>query len=421
MSKLGWMSVSALCLIGFSTGCSEQHMAQMGQGPDPVAGGELTYYKDVLPIARRSCQGCHTPDGIAPFSLLSTSYAEAKDHAQKIAQNVQDRIMPPWMPDPSCGSFVDDRRLPDADIKTLVDWVAGGAIEGDPATTPPGGDAVAQHLDTVSATLEPAGVYTPIGDPNDPSKLDDYHCMIIDPKLAADQDVIATEVIPGVVREVHHVIMYTAPAADAKAKDDSTPEPGWTCFGGPGIGGNFSNLGMLGGWVPGMPPTKYPATTGIHLKQGDVIVMQVHYNLLNGPPLPDHTAIKLQYSPAPVDKRAVFFPAYDFGFSIPPHAEGYVSTASQNVPINVQAWGIIPHMHTLGRQISVKTPSTCLVDVSKWDFHWQQGYFYTQPISLAQGETATISCNWSNPTDNTVTFGEGTTDEMCLAFLYVTF
>ncbi len=424
MRSFSRMGVGAVGLLGSIValgGCSEQHVAQMMPGPGPTPTGELTYYKDVLPIARRSCQGCHAPDGIAPFSLLTTSYDEAKLHADKIAQNVQDRIMPPWMPDPSCGSFVDDRRLPDADIQTLVDWVAGGALEGDPATAPPGGDAVAQHLDTVSATLAPEGVYTPVGDPNDPNKLDDYHCIIIDPKLDADQDVIATEVIPGVVREVHHVILYTVPAADAQAKDASTPEPGWTCFGGPGTGGSFSSLGSLGGWVPGMPPTHYPDTTGIHLKKGDVIVMQVHYNLLNGPPLPDQTVVKLQYASAPVAKRAVFFPAYNLGFSIPPHAENYVSTNTQNVPVTVQAWGVTPHMHTKGNQISLKTADKCLVDVPKWDFHWQQTYFYQQPVTLTQGEAATISCNWTNPTDSAVTFGEATTDEMCLAFLYVTF
>ena len=412
------MSVGAT-LMGFAAGCSSQPMAQMTPFQDPGSDAPITWYMDVLPIARASCQGCHADGGIAPFSM--TRYDDAKAKADLIAQHVEDRTMPPWMPDPSCGDFLDDRRLPDDQVKTLLDWVSTGAQEGDPADAPPGGDAVAQHLEDASATLMPDGVYTPVGDPNDPTKLDDYHCTIIDPKLDVDQDVIATEVVPGVVREVHHVILFTVPAADAQAKDATTPEAGWTCFGGPETGGNFQSLGSLGGWVPGMPPTHFPATTGIHLKKGDVIVMQVHYNLLNGPPLPDRTIIKLAYSPTPVEKQALFFPAYNLGFSIPPHAESYDSSATQNVPIDVQAWGVLPHMHTLGKHISLKTADKCLVDVPKWDFHWQQQYFYKQPISLSAGEAATISCNWSNPTDNTVTFGESTSDEMCLAFLYVTF
>jgi hypothetical protein len=31
-----------------------------------------------------------------------------------------------------------------------------------------------------------------------------------------------------------------------------------------------------------------------------------------------------------------------------------------------------------------------------------------------------LQCTWTNPTSSTVTFGEGTADEMCLAFLYAT-
>ena len=32
------------------------------------ADGSLTYYKDVLPIAQKNCQGCHRPGQIGPFS-----------------------------------------------------------------------------------------------------------------------------------------------------------------------------------------------------------------------------------------------------------------------------------------------------------------------------------------------------------------
>ncbi len=349
-----------------------------------------------------------------------TSYTESKDHVELIGKKVAAREMPPWMPAPECGSFVDDRRLSDAEMKTLVDWVATGAVEGNPADAPPGGDAVAQHLESADVTLMPPTVYTPVGDPNDPKKLDDYHCQIVDPALAADRDVIGFEVIPGVPREVHHVILYTASAAAAQQADAATPEQGWTCFGGPGTSG--SSLGALGGWVPGMPPTHYPATTGIRLKQGDVIVMQVHYNLLNGPPLPDRTTVKLDYSDAPVEKLAQIYPAADLGFVIPPHSEGYSTTVSQAIPLTAQVWGITPHMHTLGQRITVKTDSQCLIDIPKWDFHWQQSYFYDAPqgLTVHKGEKATLTCTWSNPRDTAVRWGESTSDEMCLAFFYTT-
>src|ERR1043166_8620056 len=35
------------------------------------AGGDVTFYKDVLPILQNRCQTCHRPGQIGPMSLLS--------------------------------------------------------------------------------------------------------------------------------------------------------------------------------------------------------------------------------------------------------------------------------------------------------------------------------------------------------------
>ena len=395
-------------------GCSEQKMATIVPFTSS-SDGKLTWNRDVLPIVQQRCQGCHAPDGIGPFSMMQ--YSDVTEHVDKMAENVTNRVMPPWMPDPTCGTFVDDRRLTDDEIAVFAQWAADGALEGDPKDAPSGGGATADHLASVDATLMSETAYTPIGDPNDPKRLDDYHCFILDPKLDQDRFLVGFEVQPGVTREVHHVLLYPAKAADALAKDAETPEAGWTCFGGPGTGGDA----VLGGWVPGQPPNRFPATTGIQMNKGDLIVMQVHYNLLNGPPLPDRTLVKLQYSTGPVENVAQLLPAVNYGFKIPPHSTDYTSSQSIKLPVSVRVWGVIPHMHTLGKHISVKTTSQCLVDIPSWDFHWQQTYFYDKPITLAVGDKATLSCTWTNPTDRTITWGESTTDEMCLSFMYLTY
>src|SRR6188472_2343115 len=93
----------ALCAsVVAVVGCSSQDMANM-QPFDGMNGGKLTWYKDVLPIARERCQTCHTEDGIAPFSMMK--WEDVAPHVTKIGENVAARIMPPWMPDPNCGDF----------------------------------------------------------------------------------------------------------------------------------------------------------------------------------------------------------------------------------------------------------------------------------------------------------------------------
>jgi hypothetical protein len=63
---------------------------------------------------------------------------------------------------------------------------------------------------------------------------------------------------------------------------------------------------------------------------------------------------------------------------------------------------------------------TCLVDIPQWDFHWQQFFFYQQPLTVPASTSVKLTCTWDNPTDKTIVWGEGTEDEMCLSYFYLT-
>ena len=95
---------------------------------------QVTFAADIAPILFSECASCHRPAGIAPFSLLT--YDDARDHAAAILEATEDRVMPPWKPEPGYGEFVDERRLTRAQIDTIRRWVAGGLVEGDPALLP---------------------------------------------------------------------------------------------------------------------------------------------------------------------------------------------------------------------------------------------------------------------------------------------
>jgi len=97
----------------------------------------VTFNKDVAPILQQKCQVCHQPNSIAPMSLLT--FQDAKLSAHAIKARVQARTMPPWHIDRNIGiqSFKNDRGLSDAQVATIVNWVDGGAVEGDPKDLPP--------------------------------------------------------------------------------------------------------------------------------------------------------------------------------------------------------------------------------------------------------------------------------------------
>src|SRR6266581_6457890 len=96
----------------------------------------VTFSKDVVPILQRSCQNCHRPGAIAPFSLLT--YEEARPWAKSIKNRIQKREMPPWTLDKNVGiqEFKNDISLSDAEIAKIVKWVDSGAPLGNIADMP---------------------------------------------------------------------------------------------------------------------------------------------------------------------------------------------------------------------------------------------------------------------------------------------
>jgi hypothetical protein len=434
-------SMKRLALVAlvpiFTLGCERQPVTPVTGGPDsgqshqrPVGetdagidagtdAGGLTWYRDVLPIVQENCQACHVAGGLAPFAL--TTYQDAFVRHALLADAVSTRRMPPWLPDDGCVSLKGSRRLSTAEIDVFVLWSQAGAPAGDPADAPAPLTA-APGLPRVDATLEPVDSYVP-----NSAVTDDYRCFVLPPAYTAQTatNLIGFEVVPGTPQQVHHVILFAAPAVAAQDKDTQEAGPGWTCYGGPNIPN--TNPKMLGGWAPGTGVTLYPVDTGIQLQDGEAIVMQVHYNTSNGPPVADRTRVKLEYAPS-VTYPATIVPVMDDQFAIPPLTSGYVHYSDQLLPglpfLSFRLWGVGPHMHQLGRRIrAIRNPTTmqqCLIDIPQWDFHWQQTYQYTTPISVAGGDTIRIECTWDNPTSATVTWGEGTADEMCIAFFYMT-
>ena len=94
---------------------------------------QVTFSKDVSPILQARCQSCHEPGSIGPMSLVT--YQDARPWARSIKQRVESRQMPPWHIDRSVGvqKFKNDMSLTDEQVATIVAWVDGGALEGNPA------------------------------------------------------------------------------------------------------------------------------------------------------------------------------------------------------------------------------------------------------------------------------------------------
>lgn len=404
-----------------------------------------TFWRDVAPLLHARCGECHTTGGLAPFSVAT--YQDVQPRAAMIAEQTLSRVMPPWPPSRDCRSIQDPRTLTDAQIALIQRWNNDGAPEGSRAdyVAPPGlVSRLPDRAADMNVRIESA--YTPS------DATDDYHCFVMDPHLTAERDLIGARIRPGDASIVHHVILYEikeSALADLQRLDDAEPGPGYTCFGGPRVRDNNNlaapNQQFMVGWAPGSPPVRFPAGTGIRLSPNSRIVMQVHYNQLNGHGHHDQTGADLYFNPTPVGRVARIFPIVQSNLNIPagnPSASASIefNLRRLGVPLNVTVYGSFPHMHTLGRQLNVDIlrggnaagTTDCLVNVPNWNFHWQQFYFYDEPVRVTPDDTVRLRCQYDNSQANqpvvngvqqqprTVHWGEGTLDEMCLNFFYAT-
>ncbi|HVE71134.1 MAG TPA: ascorbate-dependent monooxygenase [Thermoanaerobaculia bacterium] len=392
--------------------------------PAPGA-GTPTFSREIVRIFQQHCQTCHHAGDIAPFPLVS--YSDAKPRASMIKVMTQIRHMPPWKAADGCGDFRDERRLTTEEIATIAKWADAGAPEGNRADLPaPVTFSNAWELGTPDLVLANDESFTPeLGK-------DTYRCFTVPTNTTSEKWVRAVDTHPGDRSTVHHVLTFIDTTGESQRLDEAEPGPGYTCFGGPG----FTTTGSLGGWAPGQRALELPENVAFRLPAGSRVVMQVHYHPHTLTPMPDRTAYGLYFSDAPSPKELRFLPIVNQSFTIPPNNSNYLVNGDFPFPLwfAVKIWLVAPHMHLLGKKMEVfytppNSTEQCLIRIDDWDFNWQGSYRYENPIDVPAGTRLGLRAWYDNSSSNIrnpnsppkpVSWGEATTDEMCLAFVGVT-
>lgn len=381
----------------------------------------VTYTRDVAPILFAHCVICHREGEIAPFPL--TSYEDAAKRAQQIAAVVDRRLMPPWIPAQVHGEFKQQRTLTEQQIETLKHWATSGREVGDPhdLPVPPQFDS-GWRMGTPDLILEMAEAFeVPADGP------DVYQNFVIPVDIPNDKMVAGIQFVPGNANVVHHSLLYLDTNGKARQLDAKTAEPGYSTFGGPG----FLPTGSIGGWSPGTSPQRLPAGFGRPLKKGSDLVMQIHYHP-SGKIERDRSKVAVYFVDNPQHAVQGIWVS-NHSHDIAPGEKDYRLESSLTLSCDVTLFGIIPHMHLLGNTMEAVAvmpdgSRVRLVDIPRWDFHWQDDYRFVKPLKLAAGTRLEVKASYDNSTDNPsnpnsppqrVTWGEGTTDEMFYCFFLV--
>ncbi|HXW34088.1 MAG TPA: hypothetical protein VEJ87_05870 [Acidimicrobiales bacterium] len=312
---------------------------------------------------------------------------------------------------------------------------------------------------------------------------DDYHCTLVNPHITRNSYVISSQFRPG-SPEVHHAVLSLVPpsqTAAAVAANAATGGKGWTCFGAPSLPNaslaTFFSTPFLAVWAPGHGADVLPKGTGIALPKGSLVIEQVHYNLLVGDkPVTNglvlHTVpvstpllpMQSQYLIAPPNipcPAGVTGPLCNYQASLnyldqrfgsdgvvmakgideicgenpndPP--TGDTATCTWSIGSNGYIVRIQPHMHLLGVSFSmVLNPGTpqakTILNVPNYDFNYQKAY-NVAPIAVSRGERVQIHCTYNPELEQElpilrkapphfVTFGDGSSDEMCVGVTWQT-
>lgn len=427
-----------------------------------VAPDNPTYYEHIKPLLELHCNTCHS-EGQIVGDIPLTDPDDVVEAASDIAFNASIGYMPPWLPSSLTLPMQHNRSLSDVEIATLIAWDEMGTPLGEPdAYVSPIDDAYQLPEIRADLTLIAEEPYVP-----DETAQDDYRCFAVPLDIDTPQFVTGYEFLPEIAEMAHHGIVYRVGESAQAAIDRRNYEDGqvgWSCYGGVGLN---SRNEMIGTWAPGTLPTLYPNDTGFKLEPGDSLIIQMHYNLIITRE-PDQTQVNLQFAdagtevaelmtqqltapveipcPAGVDGSQCermtaldrlarlygdefhYFPdslLQDCGQTLTTYAnntgEDAIGYCDYPIPTSLTVFGVFGHMHELGRSFTLELnpdgdDPQYMLDIPKWDFDWQDSYYFVEPLQLNRGDVMRMTCNWDNTKSENpryVVWGEGTEDEMC--------
>ena len=399
--------------------------------PSQANEGDVTYYRDVLPIIQDNCQSCHQPEGqnlggvVAPMSFMS--YQETRPWARAIAHKVEAREMPPWYAEAPRGVFSNERLLTDAEIETLLSWVEAGAPAGDRADAP----EPRQFVENSSGGWS-------LGTPDFVFKLDEpYHVeddvydlnisffkTLTEAELPEDVWVRGWEFKTDAGKVGHHMCGFVrGPAPGERPVEEAAADEG--------AAGSGQLLTCI---AEGAEAVMLPEGYGLRLEAGSTLTYNMHYHKEPGEGSGIWTQPEIAFfvEDRPVRYQVINDSIGNTGFEIPPGHPNYRIGTSRTLDKDIQVLTYWPHAHlrgTASRYTAIYPDGSeeLLLDVPHYDQGWQETYKYKEPKLLPEGTRIDVSFWYDNSPERAARYdfrstdspghGPRTDDEMTLGFI----
>jgi Flp pilus assembly protein TadD/mono/diheme cytochrome c family protein len=387
---------------------------------------QVTFYGNIAGIVYHECAPCHRPGESAPFSLLT--YDDVKRHASQIADVTKRRYMPPWQPEKGYGDFAEERRLSDAQIQLIHEWVEQGALAGSVARAPkPPKFSSEWQLGTPDLVLHVAQPYQLWADGPEV-----FWNFVIAVPVTATRWVKAMEVRPGNPRVFHHANVIIDRSRSSRRHEE---KPG---AGFPGMDltvqeDTFDPDSHFLSWKPGSEPVVEPDGMAWRADPGMDLVLNVHLRP-SGKAETINPMIGLYFTDKPQTKFPMLVQLeHDGAIDISPGDRDFLVTDDFRTPLDLTVLAVYPHAHYLGTLMEgyATLPDGTrkwLIRIPKWDLNWQGVYRAKDPIFLPRGTVISMRYHYDNSAENIrnpstppkrVTAGNSATDEMGHLWLQV--
>jgi tetratricopeptide (TPR) repeat protein/mono/diheme cytochrome c family protein len=366
-----------------------------GQG---AAASAVTFYGQIAPIVLQDCAPCHRPGESGPFPLLT--YDDVKKHAAQIAKVTSSRFMPPWLPEPGYGQFKEERRLTDAQIQLIQDWVKQGTPAGSQRK---GADApqfstgwLMGQPDLVLRAARPYTVPAEAGET--------FWNFIMQVPIASTRWVRAIEIRPGNPRVFHHanVILDRSHAARRR---ESAPGSGFAGMDVIFEEESFEPDGQFLSWKPGGNPVAEPDGMAWRADPGMDLILNVHLK-----PTGKEETVNPTIGVYFTDKPQTRFPMliqleHDRALDIPPGEKDFQVTDEFRAPMDLNVLAVYPHAHYLAKIVEgyATLPDGSkkwLIRIPDWDLNWQGVFRYKSPVLIPKDSTITMRIQYDNTAGN---------------------
>ena len=158
-----------------------------------------------------------------------------------------------------------------------------------------------------------------------------------------------------------------------------------------------------------------PEGAAFEMKADTQVVAQLHLLNVTTSDVTETVKLRMRKRVDPAFRKVGIMAFGTTNIALEPGGTGQ-ATGDCDLSRDVTLFAAFPHMHTLGTSMIVEAGATAdtMTEVfrrSPYDFDDQ--WIEDMPLELKQGDHVRVRCEYENSSDQTITYGESSLDEMC--------